>query len=161
MPPIDYNPKDASNCWPEDDYSAVLEKVEDKTSKEKPDGSGGKPMQVMTWSIYHSDGRKQLITDYVVIPNALFKIKQLAVALGKRDQFDDGQFQADDNIGCSVIAHLVIEESEGFDDKNKIGRIKAKNAPAKPAGVREKVLARTGAAPDLTQEQFKDDDIPF
>ena len=43
---IDYNPKDASNCFPIGEYAATLIKVEESTSKVKADGSGGNPMEV-------------------------------------------------------------------------------------------------------------------
>lgn len=169
--PIDYDPKDAVMCWPEGDYPAVLEKVEDKTSKVKPDGSGGNPMQVLTWRLYKEDGREQLISDYIVIPAATFKLKQLAIALNKRNEFDSGTFQADDQIGCNVVAELGIESQPNYDDKNKIGKVKSaalrngNGSTPKPTGVasslRDKAVANAPGAPDLSQSHFKDDDIPF
>lgn len=153
--PIDYDPKDAVLCWPEGDYDAVLDKVEDKTSKIKPDGSGGNPMQVLTWTVYHPDGRQQSISDYIVVPTGLFKLRQLATALGKKTEFDAGRFQADDQIGCTVTASLAIEQQEGFDDKNRIARVKPK------AGTFTRPERKPVTAPDLSQPQFKEDDIPF
>lgn len=163
--PVQYNPQDAVMVWPEADYQAVLEQVQDATSKPKNDGTGNKPMQILIWTIYHSDGREQTIKDYIVIPAALFKLKQLAIALGKRAEFEAGKFQADDNVGCNVVAELLVESSAGYDDKNKIGRIKAKapivgadgQAVAPRAPKRETVPAGT-FDPDGTT---KDDDIPF
>lgn len=145
---IDYNPKDAVQVWPEGEYEATLAKVEDTTSKRKPDGSGGNPMQVWTFEVYHSDGRQQLISDYVVVPAATFKIKQLAIALDKRADFDAGTFQAEDYIGVSVVLALAVAQQEGFDDKNKVGKIK-------PAGKPEPAAAVTGngAKPPAPQQR--------
>lgn len=166
--PVNYDPQDAVMCWPEGDYPAVLEKVEDKTSKVKPDGSGGNPMQVLTWRLYKEDGREQLISDYIVIPAATFKLKQLAIALGKRDEFEKGTFQADDQVGCNVVAEVGIESQPNYDDKNKIGKVKsaaANNGNAKPKGIagslREKVIANAPGEPDLSKQEFTDDSIPF
>jgi hypothetical protein len=78
--PLDYNPKDAVLCWPEGHYMAELVKVDDATSKVKPDGSGGNPMQILTWNLFHQDGREQAIKDYVVGPSTTFKLRQLAIA---------------------------------------------------------------------------------
>ncbi len=162
--PIDYDPKDAVMCWPEGEYKAELQKVEDKTSKVKPGGGGGNPMQVLTWKLYNDEGKTQTISDYIVVPNALFKLKQLAIALGYKDKFEAGEFQADDHIGCVVNAELSIESSPGFEDKNKIGKIKsfalgAATAPKAP-NMRERTRQPV-TSPDLSEQHFKDDDVPF
>lgn len=162
--PVDYNPKDAVQVWTEADYDATLTKVEDKTSKVKPDGSGGNPMQVWTFEVFHQDGRTQLISDYVVIPAATFKIKQLAIALGKKADFDAGQFQADDYIGAGVIVALTIEAQDGFDEKNRIGKIKAPGAdsPAQPSLSRQAPAPRMQQKPIPTEaDQPIMEDIPF
>lgn len=117
--PIDYNASDASTCWPDGDYEASLEKVEDSTSKKT-----GNPMQVWTFRAFDANGRSQLVTEYVVVPATTFKIKQLADALGCRAQFDAGTFQADDHIDEKVVLNLIVESQEGFDDKNRVQRIK-------------------------------------
>jgi hypothetical protein len=165
--PLDYNPKDAVMCWPKDDYDATLTKVEDKTSKVKADGSGGNPMQVLTWRVFNNNGQEQLISDYIVIPTGTFKLKQLAVALGRKEEFENGMFQADDHIGCNVKAELVVEESPGYDDKNKIKKIKS--AVAEESGYRplprreiDPIAAKATVGAAISDEQqFKDDDIPF
>lgn len=120
--PIEYNPKDATQCWDAGEYDAVLVKVEDSVSKRKPDGSGGNPMQVWTFRAYHPDGREQLVTEYVVVPAATFKIKQLAGALGRGPDFTTGQFQAEDHINANVILVLTVEQQEGYDDKNRVAK---------------------------------------
>lgn len=155
--PIQYKKEDAVLCWPAAEYDATLEGVEDTTSK-----SSGNPMQVLTWRVFHPDGREQLVSDYIVIPSGTFKLKQLAVALGKKQEFESETFQADNNIGANVIAELVIEQQEGFDDKNKIKRVrivaKENSAQARPGPSQRPPKAEPQFDPD---RQMKDDDIPF
>ena len=121
--PLTYDPKDAVICWPTGEYDAVLAKVEDKTSREKPDGSGGNSMQVLTYRVFDADGREQLVSDYIVVPTGTFKLKQLAIALGRKDEFDAGTFQADGQINVNVRVDLAIEKQDGFDDRNKIRKV--------------------------------------
>jgi hypothetical protein len=183
---MNYNPKDASQCWPEGDYHGTLVKVEESQSKRS-----GNDMEAWTFRAYHQDGREQIITDYVVVPSCVFKIKQLAIALGRKDDFENGVFQAADYLKSDVLLALKIEESDEFDDKNKIAKVKAaaSTAPApRPAAQaprqsatpqRQSLVARPmanvglagiqrpPAQPAATQpyddgdQQFKEDDIPF
>lgn len=163
---IDYDPEDAVSVWPAGDYDATLMKVETGTSK-----SSGCPMETWTFEVFHSSGKSQTIKEYVVIPAATFKIKQFAVALGKKADFDARKFQAEDYIGSSVVAELMIEESDGFDDKNKIKKVKAVpvNSRAEAPAQRQAVGAGTGGGkpsraeepPFGDEQQFKEDDIPF
>lgn len=166
--PANYDPDDANLCWPEGEYDASLVKVEDKTSRVKADGSGGNPMQVLTWRCYHDSGQEQLISDYIVFPGATFKLRQLAVALGKVEEFEARTFQADDNIGCTVKAQLAIEKQDGYPDKNKIKKVKSAHAAVGPDVSQlpprkiDAVAAKaTVGSPISEEQQFKDDDIPF
>lgn len=177
--PASYDPKDATILWPVGEYHATLIKVEDKTSKVKPDGTGGNPMQVWTFRAYHDDGSEQLLTDYVVIPAAVFKIKQLAVALNRKEEFEAGEFQADDQINADVILELVVEQQPGFEEKNKIKKVKGVPIPASPPPtqrpsptINQRVAqvqsARPAAKPQMAAAPFpdvdpglSDADIPF
>jgi hypothetical protein len=161
--PIEYDPKDASNCWPEGDYDAVLKTVEDAVSK-----TSGQPMQVWTIECYNNDGRKQLVTEYVTAA-AIFKLKQLAVALDRRADFEARNFQADDVIGSNFRVHLTVESQDGYDDKNRVGKFLPSQSPAtqrpgpRPAGnVRDFRPARAPSSSPVSEDsQFKDDEIPF
>lgn len=174
---LNYNPEDANKTWPDGEYPAVLEKVEQKTSRLKPDGGGGHPMEQWTFRVYHPEGKDQLIEDYVTIPACTWKIKQLAKALGKDADFKAGTFQAEDHIGAGLTAELITEESVGFDDKNKIKKVKAKasagpttaptSQPRKQQGPADSLRGRSAASmaavgnPISEEKQFADDDIPF
>jgi hypothetical protein len=171
---LDYNPKDAVSVWPAGDYDATLKTVDTKTSK-----TSGNPMEVWTFEVYSPDGRQQLISDYVVIPAATFKIKQLALALGRKQEFEAGTFQAEDFIGAAVIAFLTIEQQDGYDDKNRVAKVKAPTAdPSPPASpppatrmtarpepvgrpAAQQARPRPAASPVGAGSEFKPDDIPF
>jgi hypothetical protein len=171
--PQNYDPDDANMCWPEGEYDAALIKVEDKTSKVKADGSGGNPMQVLTWRCYHDSGQEQLISDYIVFPNATFKLRQLAIALGKVDEFEARTFQADDNINCTVVAVLGIEKQDGYPDKNKIKKVKAGKgvgpAPSQlpprrvidPTAAKARAPGQRPESPFEGEPAFTSDEIPF
>lgn len=143
--PLDYDPKKVNKCWPDGDYDAVLKGVADKISK-----SSGSDMQEWTIEVYHPDGRKQLISEYVTSASA-FKIKQLAQALGLAAAFEAGTFQADDHEGADFMVSLITEKQEGYDDKNRIKKFLSPKA--KPTAM--------AAALDAAGPQFKNDDIPF
>lgn len=161
---LDYNPDDAVRVWPAGNYDATLAKVEEKVSKRKPDGSGGNPMEVWTLEVWDANGEKQLISDYVVIPSATFKIKQLAVALGKEADFKARQFQASDYIGAGFIVELVVEKQDGYDDKNRVKKylpgVSAEPAPAPQRPTRPQRQPVT-SPPFSDNQEFKEDDIPF
>lgn len=171
---IDYDPKDAVTVWPEADYDAVLKNVEEKTSK-----TSGNQMEVWTFEVYNDDGRKQTIWEYVTA-TAAYKIKQLAVALGRKSEFDARKFHAENHIGAGVKLALFIDEQLGYEDKNKIGRIKPADAPAasEPApppgrqsfaeqngnrSMKQDILDRRQpiSSPVGSDQQFRDEDIPF
>jgi len=162
--PLEYSPKDATTAWPEGDYQAALTGVEDTHAK-----SSGAPMQIWTWTVYHSDGRNQEIKEYVTVPGGTWKIKQLAKALGKQADFDAGTFQADDHYNAIVIVELKIEKQDGFDDKNRVQKYKAKGAQdnGSPSTPQRKLPPRPGSgpgpstAPVSKEPQFAADDIPF
>ncbi len=159
---LPYDPADAVMCWPKDDYDASLVKVEEAISK-----TSGNPMEVWTFEVFNKDGRTQLVSDYVVIPGATFKIRQLAKALNRESDFKDKKFQAEQEIGCNVIVELTIENQQGYDDKNKIGKIKPANpapdgAPAAYPRSRETVKRAAPANPfEGEATSIKAEDIPF
>jgi hypothetical protein len=124
---LNYSPRDAEKCLPTGDYQASLKTCEEKTSK------AGNPMAVLTWEVYPDDQRPPvLVKDYVVLPDGTWKIKRLAQALGKEPDFKTGHFQPEDQIGCSILLELRVEQQEGFDDKNAVKAYKplAKAEPA-------------------------------
>lgn len=182
--PIQYDPKDAAACWPDVgpdgkpfEYTAQLDTVEEKQSKK------GNDMLVCGMTVWHPDGRTQSITDYIVVPAAVFKLKQMAKALGRLADFEAGLFQPEDHLGATFNVTLAIEQQEGYDDKNKIGKYyprptatpkpaaQATRPPARDvtgaptsigAGVRQKLADKPKPTNPVSEDaQFADADIPF
>ena len=142
--PFHYDPKDASSAWEKADYDARLEHVENTHSQ-----TSGEDMQVLHLRVFHSDGREQVVKDYIV-KKTLWKLRALAKALGKGAQFEAGTFQAEDCLGSNLTVELRVDAArDGFDEKNAIAKLKPAVVPASPAlGIPE----RGGPG---------DDEIPF
>lgn len=138
--PINYNPQDAVQVLPEGDYPAVLLTVMDKTFKS---GNAGQVWQFQVFD--NANDRKVMITDNIVLPGATFKLRDLAIALGKKADFDAGTFQPEDYAGENVTVTLKIEKSDNYPDKNAIKKVKAlATAPkAAPRQVAAPAPART------------------
>ena len=119
--PIEYDPSDAlQGVLPKGEYEAILTKVEDAVSKKK-----GNAMQILTWIIFRADGAQVKILDYIVAPAFIWKLKQIAAALGKGMEFDLGAFQVDNHLECTLAVALDIEEQPGYPPKNRISGYKA------------------------------------
>lgn len=139
--PLQYNHKDASNAWPEANYPAVLISVEDAVSK-----TSGNPMEVWTFEVFNdATGKKQELKDYVS-SNAIFKIKQLAMALGQMADFKANKFHAEAWINSNVMLGLIIEDDPQYGEKNRIGRISAvPGSPVPPVASHPAAPAPTGS----------------
>jgi hypothetical protein len=139
---ISYNPEDARGSWNPGEYQAILMSVEDKMSK------AGNEMQVWTFEMYDTEGGKRLQREYVTA-KAAYKIKQLANALGRLDDFKAGTFQADGNEGATLILRISIDPTN--DEYNRIdGYLPYEPVAPTPAPVRPSVSApRAGVVSTL------------
>lgn len=110
-----YNPEDATSCLPEGEATMVLIKAEDKVSR------AGNDMAVITFDAYVGE-RKGRVTEYIVNPTTLYKLKQIAKALGSKavGEFDKGEFDPNAHAGETLRAVLAIDSQDGFDDKNVV-----------------------------------------
>jgi len=136
---LNYNPKDAVLVVPEGDYTATLKAVEEGVSK------AGNDMYVLTW-IVHAPKGPVTLKDYVPIPDMVWKLRKIARALGRVEDFDAGRFDPARHEGKNLVVSLSIQEDEKYGDQNRIGNYKA----------------REGAAPmAVTVQPEKDDEIPF
>lgn len=110
-----YDPKDAVTVLPAGEYNAVLEQYEERLSKK------GNEMGVLTWKIFpEGSNSTPFVTDYIVVPQFTWKLKKLAKALGREQDFKDAKFQPGDFVGSSVKLILEIQQSDGYDDKNGV-----------------------------------------
>jgi hypothetical protein len=146
---FDYDPKQASNAWPEGEYEASIEKVEESISKKNSD-----PMLIVHVQVYGTGptvGQKQTINEYITAPapgsgrkGSLFKLKAIATAVGMLEQFKAKTLKPKTLVGKTVLVKLSVEEDPQFGDKNRI------DSYAKLERLSAKVAA--GA---------EDDEVPF
>jgi hypothetical protein len=132
-----YDPNDATSCLPEGEATLAIKSAEDKVSR------AGNDMIVVTFEAFSGD-RKGLVTEYVVNPTTLFKLKQIAAALGPKAlaEFNAGKFDPATHVGETLRAVLAIESQDGFDDKNKVKKyLPAGSAPAASAPKQDDVNA--------------------
>lgn len=145
--PVKYDPKDAVKVLPEGTYHGVLAAVEDKTSK------AGNPMQVATWTVFGPNGQKRDIRDYIVVPSCVYKLRNIARAIGEAAyaEFKSGAFQLDPLVGSlSLNLEIKVEQQDGYDDKNVIDAYKPRD-PAETAPAEVPEFGSSAA----------DEDIPF
>lgn len=122
-----YNPKDAVQCLPEGEYDAVLVAVAEKTSK------AGNSMLALEWSVY-GDSKNPTVKDFVVNPHSIYRLRLIARAMGKGEEFEAGKFNLADHIQERIRVKLKVEEQEGgFDDQNRIHAYLSVNGNGKAA----------------------------
>ena len=131
-----YDPKEATSCLPEGEATLVIKKAEDKVSR------AGNDMSVITFEAFVGE-RRGLITEYVVNPTTLYKLKQIAKALGPKAvaEFDAGSFDPGAHAEESLRAVIAIESQDGYDDKNKVKKYLPAGAPVTPKPATDEVDA--------------------
>lgn len=136
---FDYDPKDGEGkgfeTWDAGEYDASIEFVEEKKS------SNGNPMLEVVLEVY--DGaKKQKVWDYITAPGGVWKLRQIAEAIGEKKAFDDCKFDLTEHKGSNLTVTLGVKSDKKYGDKNV---------------VKEYAQSRTGAV--ATSED--DIEIPF
>ena len=112
---FNYNPKDAKKIFDAGDYQAELSSFEEKTSK------SGKPMLVVNLQVYpRGAGQSILLRDWIVNPDSIWKLKNLAQALGVSDKFENQTFDPADYTGSSVIVSLKTKTDDNYGEQNTV-----------------------------------------
>lgn len=109
-----YKPEDAARCLPAGEYPATLYKAEEKISQ------SGNQMLVLQWQIELRDGRTLYVKDFVLNPNSLWKLQNLATAWGLAMEFTAGTFDPSEYIKKAVVLLLTVSNSEKYGDQNNI-----------------------------------------
>ena len=146
---MNYNSDDAKNYLPEGDYIAILAECEETTSK-----SSGKEMLKCVWEILVGP-RKVSIWDYIVNPTGLWRLREIAKALGRVGEFDLNQFQLAAEVGIRLQVTLSLEENPKYGPQNRIeawAPVVGDHAPEQPMNA-----AFTGTPRHVPSDQ----DIPF
>lgn len=108
-----YDPKEASNCLPPGDYQATIMKAVETASK------SGKEMIVIEFKVYGPGNRTIIVDDYI-LREFLWKLKRIATAIGRLNEFNSGEFVPEHYIGCNCTVTLDIEDSPDFGEQNRV-----------------------------------------
>ena len=113
MTQFNYDPKDAVQLVPEGEYEAVVFTAE--TGKTKKDDS----KLGITSKVYGPEGRSPLVTDNIVAPFGIRRLKQLCAATGVAF---NGEVNAQDFVGKNVKVKVIVKHDETgqYDDRNDI-----------------------------------------
>lgn len=112
---VSYSKDDANkDCQMAGDYEATLAAYDEKMTKTQ------KPMMVLSWKCYTPEGNEFMVKDYVVIPDGVWKIKKIAMALDKLKDFEAETFQPQDEVGCSIVLTLGVQKDDTYGDKNNV-----------------------------------------
>lgn len=148
-----YNPKEATMCWPEGEYDAVVKKVEPHVGKES--GTVGRKV---TLELYNG-GSKMTLSDYLMSgPKSTWKIREFAKAVNQKEMFDSGEFDPMNFAGVSVRVNLLVEDDPQYGEQNKVGRYLAPGGTAIPI---KTPAAKTKTTAGVTHTAIDDGDIPF
>lgn len=154
-----YNPQDAKPpLIPAGVYDAEIKSVQDTADDGKPLTSAkGVEMVKVVFKIYTND-RDGIITAYFLNNSTnLWRYKQLAEALGYKERFEQGDFNAAEHLGDVVSVELKIKNSEQYGEQNEIAKYLRRTGGAnKPKGVRAQAKPSTPKTDPMTA-----DDIPF
>lgn len=139
---MNYDPKDASSVIPEGEYEASIAAVTSVNKDgEQLRSKDGYEMVCVTFEVYVGDAARKLFVYFTASPKALFRYRQLALALGQEAQFKLKQFQAADNIGANLRITVGIKDDPKYGEQNTTdafapSAVTAKRTPAKADPVR-------------------------
>ena len=110
-----FDPKDAEQVIPAGHYEAFVQSCEEKTSK------NGNEMFEVRWKVYADEGRELIISDYIVSPKMIWKLKKLCRLWGLMENFEAGSVSPEDILGNSAMVEVKVDPPKGgYDEKNSI-----------------------------------------
>lgn len=118
---MQFNPKDIYSLLPEGTYGATISKIEETLTK-----TTQKPMLVIHYTVYSSNGEEYSLKDYIVLEKSfLWKLKKMCEATNDVKVFDAGDTDkiAAALTGRNVRLELDVKKQEGFDDQNRIRKV--------------------------------------
>lgn len=140
-----FDPKQANTLIKKGEYDIEFSVVEQTKSK------AGADMWKLTLKVWPGGGQRTMF-DYIVFPNGLWKLKQIAAATDQQAKFDSGEMEPGDIQGQSARATVDVKEDAKYGDKNIIVRYLPQAAGAH--GTRQPSSHNENGAPI-------DDEIPF
>ena len=137
-----FDPAQANTLIRKGEYDLEFAVVEQTKSKK------GADMWKLTVKVWPGGGVRTVF-DYIVFPQGLWRLKQIAAACGLQDKFDSGEMETSDIQGKSARGAVDIKEDKEFGDKNIITRYLPQDA-----GAPGPVAHNENGAPE-------GDDLPF
>ncbi len=156
-----YDPKDASNCLPEGEYPATLEKLVDTDDQGNPLTSRktGYPMEYIVWRVYPPEGSERVLRQYITQNTAAWRYSEISKAAGEKAvaEFKAGTFDPSNYVGENFT--LALSKQDGPNgEQNNIDKVLASSlGAAKPKASGAKQAQKTAAAGGA----MSPDDIPF
>ena len=150
---IKYDPKDAKkqDLLDEGEYTATIEDVTPKLSKAA--AARGETATNMLEIVLRVDRLR--VWDYVTVPAGVWKLEQIAAALGEADAFASGTFDLEKKVGATVGVYLRMK-TDSFGSKMQVGEYKPAHRDFGSTG-KEKVAAPVAAGTPADDS----DDVPF
>lgn len=114
MTAFQYNKADANPILPEGEYDAVIFRAETGQTKK------GDPKLEIIIKIYDADGVRPMVTDNIVAPFGIRRLKQLCIAVGV--DFDAGEVDPSEFVGKNVRVRISVRKDDTgqYDDQNTI-----------------------------------------
>lgn len=114
MSAFNFNPEDANPVLPDGTYDAVI------FSAKTGDTKRGDPKLEVVTKLYPPGGNSTLVTDHIVAPFGLNRLKQLCRATG--NDFASGEVDPNHFIGrnVKVFVRIRTDETGQYDDQNEI-----------------------------------------
>lgn len=166
-----FDPKteaEVSQGWllPNGQYPFQVRRAEEKTSKVKPDGTGGHPMIELDLVVFHNNKEYKLRDWLVSTPGMAFKIRHFAFAVGLGDKYESGSFSDHDCVAREGYLELITQaRQDGKGDQNSVrdyapAVLDPKTAPARIESPRPQKQKFTPPPAD-TAVAITEDSIPF
>lgn len=109
-----------ANLLPAGEYPFTIQVAQEKTSKVKPDGSGGNPMIAVQLEVYDTEGKGHKVNDYLM-ESVAYKLRHFAYAVGLGDRYEAGELDAAAMQGRSGRCLIRIEPAKGeFNARNSV-----------------------------------------
>ncbi len=114
------------NLFPPGEYDFEVITAVDTVSKEKPDGSGGRPMMKVELNVFNG-GSTRRVTDYL-LESMAFKLIHFSKSIGLSNDYETGTLDPAKCVGRAGRVILKIEEKGDYPAKNVVKDYAVKTA---------------------------------
>lgn len=147
---IKFDPSEADSNVPAGQYDISIEGCEIRRGK-----TSGTQYAALSLRVYGPDREVEINDNVMLEGRGTFRLKNLMLACGLRQQFEAGNFEPNDVIGKSLSAELEVEQSDQYGDQNRVKKYHPGTSVGRKASAPVKRPAQSQKA-DIAA-----DDIPF